>query len=210
MRGLVRDTEIGTIMSDDEDNWTRWWDARAVALEAVLGPSDGMVGHAMIPFDLGAEVGGAADILYFRGHLRGIVATTAALIGRDDQVPSPLGNYELMICARDDIEWGADLISRLAHYTLTAVIAPGETMDIGFATPAGSTTAALLFLEYARFVIDDRAAGLLLCIGITAGELNACRGGHRAAVEASLKAEGVFPFTDLYRASALDARKSPA
>jgi hypothetical protein len=191
-------------MADEApDDWQAWWEARVAAIEGVLGKSTGVVGHAPIPFHLGAGAGGAADVIYFRNHVPGVVAVTAELIGCDEQVPNQVGNYELMICQRDDAKWGAGLISRLAHYTLEAELNPGETMDIGPATPKGSTIAAFLFFDYGRFEVRGRRAGLLLCVGVTADELQACREGQRAEVEAALKSAGVYPFTDLFRRSVL-------
>jgi hypothetical protein len=189
--------------SSDDDEWGEWWDARVAAIETVLGPSHDMVGHAPVPFDLGADIGGAADIIYFKKHLKGVVSVTSELIGHDEQVQNDLGNYELMICHRDDEPWGANVISRLAYYTLEAKLNPGETMDIGSALPDDSTLAAFLFLNYATFKVRGRKAGLLLCVGITADELEACRAGKREKVEKALKAAKVYPFTDLYRDSVL-------
>lgn len=184
-----------------DDEWGAWWDARVAAIETVLGPCDDVVGHATIPFDIGADLGGGADIIYFRKHVKGIVSVTSELIGRDDQAENDLGNYELMICHRDEDDWGPDLISRLAYYTLRARLNPGETMDIAEAAPENSTTAALLFSNYGTFKVRKRKAGLLLCMGITADELKLCRAGKRDRVEQALKAAKVYPFTDLYRDS---------
>lgn len=189
--------------SAEDDEWELLWNARIAGLESILGPADEMVGHSPVPFFLGADSGGAADILYFKQHLDGIVAVTSDLIGCEDQVTNDLGNYELVVCHRDDEPWGANIISQLAYYTLEAQLNPGETMDIDSAVPEGSTIAALLFFEYGRFQVLDRPAGLLLCVGITADELEACREGKRAEVEQALKAAQVYPFTDLYRASVL-------
>jgi hypothetical protein len=75
---------------------------------------DDMVGHAPVSFALGADIGGAADIIYFKQHLNGVVSVTSELIGHDDQVHNALGNYQLMVCHRDDEPWGPDIISRLA------------------------------------------------------------------------------------------------
>jgi hypothetical protein len=182
---------------DDKDEWTLWWDARLAAMEAVLGKSDDMVGHATIPF----QIGGAADIVYFHHHVKGIVSVTAELIGCDEQIKNRLGNYELMICQRQKDDWGDNLVSQLAHYTLESKVEPGETMDIGSAVPHGSTISALLFFKYATFRVRGRKCGLLLCLGITADELAAVRAGHRAAVEQALVESGVYPFTDLSRKS---------
>ncbi len=189
--------------SDDADDWQRWWDARIAAMERILGKSADTVGHGVIPFQFGADMGGAADIVYFRNHLDGVVAVTSELIGCDDQIPNDQGNYELMICSRDDHEWGPNILSQLAHYTLECPLNPGETMDIGPAAPNGSTIAAFLFLDYGRFKVHDRHAGLLLCIGITADELSAFRAGNSSQVEAALKDAGVYPFTDLFRGSVM-------
>jgi hypothetical protein len=191
----------------NDNEWQQWWDARVAAIEVVLGKCEDLVGHAVIPFQIGCEMGGAADIVYFRHHLPGRVSVTCELIGCEGQVPNDLGNYELMICHRDDDEWGPDLISKLAYYTLEAELKTGDTMDIGPATPDGSTIAALLFFDYARFEVRGKKAGLLLCIGITADELEACRKGRRAEVEQALKKAGVYPYTDLYRESVLKAKR---
>jgi hypothetical protein len=186
-----------------EDEWGEWWDARVAAIETVLGPCDDTVGHATIPFDVGADLGGGADIVYFKKHVKGVVSVTSELIGRDDQVENDLGNYELMICHRAEEDWGPDLISWLAYYTLRARLNPGETMDIAEAAPEDSTTAALLFFNYGTFKVRKRRAGLLLCVGITVDELKFCRAGKREKVEQALKAAKVYPFTDLYRDSVI-------
>jgi Suppressor of fused protein (SUFU) len=187
----------------DEDEWGAWWDARVAAIETILGPSHDMVGHAPVPFDMGADIGGAADIIYFKNHVKGVVSVTSELIGHDVQVQNDLGNYELMICHRDDEPWGANVIARLAYYTLKARLNPGETMDIGSAVPEGSTIRAFLFCNYGTFDVRGCRSGLLLCLGITEDELKACREGKREDVENAVKAANVFPFTDLFRKSAL-------
>lgn len=186
-----------------DDDWTLWWDARVAAMETILGKSADMVGHGLIPFQFGPEMGGAADIVYFRNHLDGVVAVTSELIGCDDQLPNNQGNYELMICSREEDEWGPNIICQLAHYTLECALNPGETMDIGPAAPDGSSIAAMLFSDYGRFQVRDRDAGLLLCLGITADELAECCSGNRPRVEAALQDAGVYPFTDLFRESVL-------
>jgi hypothetical protein len=187
-------------MADDsDDDLIDLWDARLPALESVLGKVDEMVWHAHVPFD----EGGTADVVRFRHHVAGICYVTSELIGRDDQVPSTLGNYELMLCTRQESNWAADLLSRLARYTTEVDLNPGDTMDLGDATPKKSTIAAFLYLEYAKFQIQGRESGLLLCLGITADELEACQAGKRELVENELKKAGIYPFTDLYRKSVL-------
>jgi hypothetical protein len=120
-------------MSDDshDDEWTLWWDARLAAMERVLGKSDDMVGHGVVPFHLGPELGGAADIVYFRQHVPGVVAVTAELIGIDEQLENEQGNYELMICHREDEPWGPDIVCQLALYTLFASLVVMALCSLG-------------------------------------------------------------------------------
>jgi suppressor of fused protein SUFU len=192
-------------MTDEPDAWE---DERLAALEKAFGRADDVVWHATVPFDFGPEAGGAADVVVFRGHVPGLLAVTSELIGRDDQVASTLGNYELAIAHRDDESWGPNLIAQLAHYTLESALEPGQTMDIGSATPAGSTIEALLFDDLARFEIGGRRCGVLLCIGITADELAECRAGRRPEIVRILRERGVHPYTDLRRRSVLPTKKS--
>lgn len=187
-------------MSEDENaTWEALWTERLSALERLYGKSAEVVGHAVVPFDFGPDDGGAADIVYFDQWTLGRLSITAELLGRDDQVPSELGAYELAVCHRDDESWGPAIISKLAHYTLEVPLNPGETMDIGSVTPEGSTTAALLFQELGRFEFRGQQAGVLLCIGITEEELSLCQDGKAEIVVEALKKAGVYPYTDLYR-----------
>ncbi len=191
-----------------ENEWEAWWDARVSAMQRLLGPAEGVVGHATVPFDIGAELGGGADVIYFKNHLPGVVMVTSELIGRDDQVLNSLGNYELAICTRSEEPWAGELISRLAYYTLEAKLEPGETMDVGAALPEGSSIEAFLFLDFGRFEVFERRAGILLCVGITGDELQSCHAGRGAEVERALRRTGAFPFTDLRRQSvSLEAKR---
>ena len=186
---------------DTNNEWEQWWNARVAAMKSLYGEMDSNVGHSPIPFDMGAEIGGGADVVYFKNFVPGIVAVTSELIGRNDQQPNELGNYELAICTRVEEPWAPSLISRLAHYTLEATLSPGETMDIGPALPEGSTIGAFLFVDFGRFKVMGREAGVLLCLGITSEELDACHAGHREQVESALRSNSIYPFTDLKRGS---------
>lgn len=147
-------------MTETDPAWAAVWDARQCALSAILGPTTGRVLHAVIPL----ELGGSADVLEFPQHLPGATFVTADLTGpSSEQLESSLGQYELMICTRTHEGWAPNLISRLAKYTLDAV--------------------------------------LVLCVGITAGELQACLDGQTREVVAKLGSGAVLPYTDLRRPS---------
>jgi hypothetical protein len=191
-------------VTDKPDDWSGLWDARKHALQELLGPTTDRVFHAVTPL----ELGGQADVVEFPDFVSGATYVTCDLTGpQSSQLPSSLGQYELMICTRSGERWAPNLISRLAPYTFEAVLEPSETMDIGSALPKGSSIAALLFTEppLARneFQVLGHRCGLLLCLGITAAELQASLEGRGASLLEALKREGVFPFTDLQRASVL-------
>lgn len=92
----------------------------------------------------------------FKKHIDGIVYITGDLIGKKQQ-PSDAGNYELMICHRKGSDWGANLISILAYYTLDASINSGDIMDLGgrFLSD-GSKIVAVIFDKYSDFKIDGK------------------------------------------------------
>ena len=184
-------------MSDDEQE--ALWNARVEALSSVLGSPGKTVFHAVVPFYLG----GQADVIPFPGHAGGIAYATADLIGGSGQLTTEMGEYELAICHRSDDQWGPGLLSRLARYTLEARLKPGQTMDIGPAVRQPSMIEAFLFVPYGQFTVMGEQAGLLLCLGITGDELRDCRRSGCWRVLAALKENGVYPFTDLTRASVL-------
>jgi hypothetical protein len=180
----------------EDDDYEEVWNARVAALTPILGTPGDKVWHAVIPFQLG----GSADVLPFPEFVPGITFVTAEMTGVDSgQLPSTLGNYELMICANQQLEKAADLISRLARYTCDAVLEPGETMDLQTFFGSGSTIRALLFAhsndEPIRFEFLGKRYGLLLCIGITADELAFKRANGSAKLLGLLKQHGVFPYT---------------
>ena len=192
-------------MEEHQDEWEELWGERLAVLQAQFGAADDAVGHAAVPLRLGPEAGGAADVLYFRNWTPGRLSVTAELLGFDDQPANALGQYELAVCHRDDEGWGPNLISLLANYTFDCALEPGETMGIESAVPDGSDVVALLFCDLARFDFRDAPAGVLLCIGITREELDACHADRGDEVLAALKAAGVFPYTDLRRPSVMPA-----
>jgi suppressor of fused protein SUFU len=198
---------IGTIervfRMSEQDDGQELWNARQSGLESLLGKADDTMLHAVIPLYLG----GNADVLRFRNYVKGVTYATCDLAGDEAQVESSIGSYELMMCTREDCDWAPNIISQLARYTLETPLNPGETMDIGPATPEGSTIAAFLFHEpddcEQRFHVNDKECGLLLCLGITAAEQAACRSGGLERLVMKLRTAGIFPFTDLYRNSVL-------
>jgi hypothetical protein len=183
----------------------KWWRPRVKALEKILGPQGDTDLHAPIFFDMGAEMGGAPDLHTFPRHKKGVVAyVTAELIGRDNQIPGELGNYEIVICLPRDFEpeVAATILTPLAYYTLEQALNPGDTSDLGELVE-GSSLTALLFSDYGRFTVLDRPCGLLLCMGITRREAKYKAKQPPGTLERRLRESGVYPVTDFARESVI-------
>src|SRR4030095_5555182 len=185
----------------EENDWQKTWNARIAGLTSILGEPADLVYHAAVPLNLG----GFADVLPFPSYVAGMTYVTADLTGEDvGQLPTSLGNYELMICVREEMSQAANMISRLARYTCEAELEPGETMDLpGFFKD--SVIKALLFTypseQPLEFGFLGKRYGLLLCIGITEAELAFKKSNGSDQLTALLRQRSVFPYTELHRDS---------
>lgn len=172
-------------------------------IENVLGKHFDTVLHSPVPFDMGFDIGGGADVYIYKNHIDGEVYLTTDLIGKK-QAKNSIGNYELMICHSDKQDWGSNLISKLSYYTLDASLNSGETMNLGgnFVLE-NSDIKALIFSKYTDFKVKGKKYGILLIVGITSDELEWAKenGGENLIIK--LKVAGVYPKTDFNRKSIL-------
>lgn len=168
--------------------------------EYILGKPDNMVLHSPVPFQLGWDMGGRADVYMYKNHLDGIVYVTGDLIGQK-QKNSDAGNFEFMIAHKSDENWGVNLISNLAYYTFDASVNSGATMDIGNYALPDNTIQAIIFDTYATFRVGLKKYGLMLIIGITEDELEWKKQNGGAKLIEKLKEKNVYPMTDLKRRS---------
>ena len=171
------------------------------AIEELLGPSDSNVMHSFVPLG----IGGKADVITFRPPNMGLTYVTADLIG-SDQPESSLGQYELMICQRDDTrDWAPVLIAQLAAYTLEVPLQPWDTMTIAPALPDDSEMTDALFVPFTEFEVRSTKCGLLLVLGLTQAELDYCAIDCDPVID-KLKKAGEYPFTTLGRQSVIESR----
>lgn len=179
----------------------RLWNARLAALEGVFGKSDGTVYRASAVM----RKYGFADVLRFRDYVPGVTYITSDLIGDAKQVPNRWGQYELMICLREESDWAPALLSRLGAYTHETTLHPGDTMDLGDSRPEESNIAALLFQRPNPpgdgITIFGSPASLLLCVGITQSEFDACKNFGTGVMGRMLRENNIFPYTVLDRDS---------
>ena len=158
-----------------------------------LGEPLDSVYHAVVPFHLGYDAGGAADVYQYKRPDGYISYVTGDLIG-EDQKKSDAGNYELLIIMKEGEQWGANLIRMLAYSTLDESLNSCETMDIGgFGKKVGFN--AIIFDKYSSTEIDGKEIGLMLVIGITKQELKWAFKNSGKELIAKLKESGIYPYS---------------
>ena len=198
------------------EEFDRHYEQKSKGLEAVLGKSHNLVGHAIIPF----EVGGAVDMYYYPNGLKGTGFATMELIQPDGTgpVPNRNGTYELVAFTRlpytsDTTETHPfNLIERrtcgiftaIGSYSFEAKLEPGETLEI---PEEDGPNKCIVFDEYnpgdKDFFIGDKRHGLLLVIEVFQEEMEYAMESGSAELLKKLKAKGYYPYSDLDRPSVI-------
>lgn len=188
------------------------YEEKEKGLETVLGKMYGMVGHAIISF----EVGGAVDMYYFPNHIRGTGFATMELLDPNGNGPKPnrLGTYELVAFTKEtyneseEISTAFNSIERrvcgiftsIGNYSFQAVLNPNETCEI---PTDGDANRCLVFDNYQPdnkdFKIGDRKHHLLLCLEVFRSEMEFARKKGVAELLSLLKQKGFYPYSDLDR-----------
>jgi hypothetical protein len=197
-----------------DEEFEKHHEMKSKGLEHVLGKSDSIVGHAIIPF----EIGGAVDMYYYPNGIKGTGFATMELIQPDGTgpVPNRNGTYELVAFTK--LPYASDtsethpfnLIERrtcgiftaIGSYSFEAKLEPGETMEI---PEEDSSTKCIVFDEYKpdnkKFLIGDKRHGLLLVIEIFRDEMEYAMENGSQELLKKLKAKGYYPYSDLDRPS---------
>lgn len=191
----------------DED-----YDLKTIGLESILGKMHNLVGHAIIPF----EIGGAVDMYYFPNHIEGTGFATMELLDPDGNGPLPnaLGTYELVAFTKepynnsDDDKTLFNLIERricgifttIGNYSSGAVLKQGDTCEL---PEDGEENKYLIFDNYTtgktEFKIGERTHHLLLCMEIFKSEMLFLRANGSDKLFELLKQAGHYPYSDLNR-----------
>jgi hypothetical protein len=200
-----------------EEEFNKHYEEKQAGLERLLGEMHNMVGHALIPFD----VGGTVDMYYF---LRGIAGTgfaTMELIKPDGTGPIPnrLGTFELVSFTKEAFDSGAGettafntierrlcgIMTSIGNYSFQAKLEPGETVEV----PAdeGQPNFCILLDEYnpdgSGLTIGGSKHGLLLLVEVFRDEMEyAMKNGSRQLIQ-KLKSMGYYPYSDLDRQSVI-------
>lgn len=207
MKNLIKNLfgKKEVVVSDDE-----YYDMKEKALEAILGKMHDMVGHAIIPF----QVGGAADMYYFPNAMDGTGFATMELIEPDGTGPIPnrLGTYELVAFTKHEMDKTegspyskverrvCGIFTTIGHYSYEAKLNPGETCEI---PRDDDENICLIFDEYKKdgvnFIINGKKHNLLLCMEIFRPEMQYAMEHGSAELFKKLKERGYYPYSDLNR-----------
>lgn len=191
-----------------EEEFISNYNLKSEAIEKVLGKMENMIGHAIIPF----EVGGAVDMYYFSEHIEGTGFATMELLDPNGKGPKPnvIGTYELVAFTKEkytNIEGSGttfntierhicSLFTTIGNYASQAVLNPKETCEV---PTNGDENACLIFDAYKGFVVDNRIHHLLLCMEIFRSEMDFARANGTDKLIELLKNAGHYPYSDLNR-----------
>jgi len=206
------------------EQWGKYYEAKKTALEEILGPMDSMVGHSLIPFD----IGGALDMYYFSSCMPGTVFCSMELIdpGGEGPMPSRIGTYELISCTKHKntsttkepfeerkkrIEEGritpfekinqriCGNMTMVSRYSFEAILNPGETCEL----PTEDEIICVIFDKFGSdgvpFKVKGKQHGLLLCIEIFRSEMEYAMKHSSGELLAKLKKAKAYPYSDLDR-----------
>jgi Suppressor of fused protein (SUFU) len=198
--------------SFSQEEYEKDYELKENALEHVLGKMAAVVGHALIPFD----IGDAVDMYYFPNHIAGTGFATMELIDPEGNGPKPnnYGTYELVAFTKlsstedddDDSPFNViqsricGIFTETGKYSFDAVLKPGDTCGI----PSDNDENRCLILDNYRpdgrdFNVGERKHHLLLCIEIFRSEMEFAMENGSARLFELLKLKGYYPYSDLDR-----------
>lgn len=201
--------------SDEE--YENHYELKKDALENVLGEMGDVVGHAIIPF----EIGGAVDMYYFPNGIEGTGFATMELIKPDGSgsIPNTNGTYELVAFTKEKYVRSTNenapfnlierrfcrILTNIGNYSFQAKLSPYETCEL---PQENEDNICLIFDEYKpnnkEFNIGESKHSLLLVIEIYRDEMDFARSNGTKNLIEKLKLKGHYPYSDLNRESVLN------
>ncbi|MCG8571295.1 MAG: suppressor of fused domain protein [Spirochaetes bacterium] len=196
-----------------DDDYEQHYEKKSKSLENLLGELHELVGHAIVPF----QIGGAVDMYYFLKSKYGTAFATMELIEPDGSGPKPNNNgktYELVGFTKQKYSENKEsdfskierricgIFTTIGNYSYQAVLNPKETCEI---PNEDNTTNCLIFDEYTdnenKFIIDDHEHSLLICIEVFKNEMDYAMEYGTDKLISKLKEKKIYPYSDLDRES---------
>lgn len=194
------------------EEYDKQYELKKNGLEAILGEMYRLVGHAIIPF----QVGGAVDMYYFTKHIEGTGFATMELIEPDGSGPKPNadGTYELVAFTKHEYDSNDDehtefneierrvcgIFTKIGFYSFDATLKPGDTCELPY---NNEKSKFIVFDKYkpgnVEFFIGENKHHLLLCVEIFESEMNFARENGSSELFNKLKEKGYYPYSDMDR-----------
>jgi hypothetical protein len=194
------------------DEQEHYCELKAQGLEKVLGKMHGLVGHAIIPF----QVGGPVDMYRFPNAIDGTAFATMELIEPDGSGPQPssIGTYELVAFTKCRIDDEANeiafdkielrlrhIFTEVARYSYETQLNPLDTLETSGWDDGPSC--CVILDEYTKpdvdFVIGHCRHSLLLLIEVFHSEMEYAMQHGSQETLAELKRQGYYPYSDMDR-----------
>ncbi len=187
--------------------------AKEQALERVLGPMHGYVGHAIIPY----AIGGPVDMYYFPQPDGGTAFATMELLNFNGSGPaeSDVGTYELVAFTKHAVvvpersepfeaieQRLRSLFTSIGRFSEVAVLNSGDTAEVP--VDDDEPNACILFSALSGphpFRIGKRTHGLLVVTEVFPDEMALSRERGSAELIGRLSRAGYFPKSDVDRES---------
>ncbi len=201
-----------------DEEYEKDYELKMNGLENVLGKSHDLVGHAIIPF----EIGGTVDMYYFPNGIPGTGFATMELIDPSGKgpVPNKTGTYELVAFTK--LKYSSDttetqpfnkierhicgILTGIGNYSFEAKLEPLETCELP--QDEGEPNLCLIFDEYKpngkEFRIGTRKHGLLLVMEVFRDEMEFAMSNGTGKLVQKLKEKGYYPYSDLDRKSVIE------
>jgi hypothetical protein len=213
LKRLFGKKEQPTPREFSQEELEQHYELKKKGLEDLLNNMHDMVGHAIIPF----ELGGAVDMYYFPNHIEGTAFATMELLDPDGNGPmkNRLGTYELIAFTRHKLNLDGDnptpfnkaerdacsYLSMIGKYSSMAVLNPNETIEIPNGESGENTY--FIFDKYPpngnKFMIGDKEHHLLLCLRVFKSEWAYAKKNGSDALFNLLEEKGIYPYGDLDR-----------
>lgn len=201
-----------------DEEYEKDYELKMNGLEAILGKSYDLVGHAIIPF----EVGGSMDMYYFPNGIAGTGFATMELIdpAGNGPIPNKTGTYELVAFTKlkytkDTTETNqfnkierriCGIFTEIGNYSFETKLEPFETCELP--QDENEPNICLIFDEYKPdgkdFKIGNRKHGLLLTIEVFRDEMEYAMKNGTGKLIQKLKEKGYYPYSDIDRKSVIE------
>lgn len=123
-----------------------------------------------------------------------VTYVTCELAVREDQMPSDVGHYELLITC-DDENWAWTILTKVGQMTTETAFGSGHTLDIGPWVGEDDRLQGLAFEELCRSVVGEDNYAVFRLHSLTRDELDTAGQFGVTDVLERRKRDGAYPMT---------------